>query len=81
MTKPKTKPSCHAELVSASYLVFFLPLADTPFIPVHRAGFSGVILIKNLYLIFFKKFFNITAVELSQPNNRLLLLILWPKLS
>ncbi len=26
--------------------MFFLPLADTPFIPVHRTGFSGVILIK-----------------------------------
>ncbi len=26
---------------------FFLPLADAPFIPVHRAGFSGAILING----------------------------------
>ena len=30
------------------WLRFFLPLADTPFIPVHRTGFSGVILIKEV---------------------------------
>ena len=34
------------------WLRFFLPLADTPFIPVHRTGFSGATLIivnqKNL---------------------------------
>jgi hypothetical protein len=33
-------------LVSAS--VFFLLSADTPFIPVHRTGFSGVGLIKEM---------------------------------
>jgi len=26
--------------------MFFLPLADTPFIPVHRTGFSAAILIE-----------------------------------
>jgi hypothetical protein len=30
-----------------THLDFFLPLADTPFIPVHRTGFSGVILINS----------------------------------
>jgi hypothetical protein len=43
--KTRTKPSCHAELVSASDL-FFLLTADALFIPVHRTGFSGAILIK-----------------------------------
>ena len=41
-----------SELVSASGSVFFLPLADTPFIPVHRTGFSGVILINFDIFIF-----------------------------
>jgi hypothetical protein len=26
-----------------SYITFHLPLADAPFIPVHRTGFSGAI--------------------------------------
>jgi hypothetical protein len=42
-------PCCHepcAELDSVSFqhlIRFSLPLADTPFIPVHRTGFSGAI--------------------------------------
>jgi hypothetical protein len=56
-SKPKTEipnqvrddktrePNPVAMLVSASDQGF-LPLADTPFIPVHRTGFSGVTLIK-----------------------------------
>ena len=40
--KTRTSPTCHAELVSASGLLFLLS-ADTPFIPVHRTGFSGAI--------------------------------------
>jgi len=55
MTKErKTKPACHAELVSASGW-FFLLSADASFIPVHRKGFSDAILIKNI-LNFFKNF-------------------------
>jgi len=30
-----------------SYITFYLPLADAPFIPVHRTGFSDAILIKK----------------------------------
>ncbi len=45
MTK-RLEPSCHAELVSASEL-FFLLSGCAPFIPVHRTGFSGVVLIKS----------------------------------
>ena len=44
--KTRTDPSCHAELDSASGLLSLLS-ADTPFIPVHRTGFSGAVLIKN----------------------------------
>jgi hypothetical protein len=32
-------------LPCGSYITFYLPLADAPFIPVHRTGFSGAILI------------------------------------
>jgi hypothetical protein len=45
--KTGTKPSCHAELVSASG-AFFLPSAEAPFIPVHRTGFSGVLIITTI---------------------------------
>ena len=34
---------------------FFLPLADTPFIPVHRTGFSGAISNKEILHIVFLK--------------------------
>ena len=30
-----------------SYIIFHLPLADTPFIPAHRTGFSGVVLMNQ----------------------------------
>jgi hypothetical protein len=53
MTKKRPKPCCHAEpwpdgdqARFSIWLRFFLPLADTPFIPVHRTGFSGVTLLK-----------------------------------
>jgi hypothetical protein len=42
------KPHEHSfGLPCSPYIIFFLPLADAPFIPVHRTGFSGAILIKK----------------------------------
>ena len=43
--KTRTKPSCHAELVSASGLLI-LPSPEASFIPVHRTGFSDMLLTK-----------------------------------
>jgi hypothetical protein len=53
MTEKRAKPRCHAsepwtdedQARFSIWLGFFLPLADTLFISVHRTGFSGVILI------------------------------------
>jgi hypothetical protein len=46
MTK-RPEPNRHVMLNLFQHLVcFFLLSADTPFIPVHRTGFSGAILIK-----------------------------------
>jgi hypothetical protein len=43
MTK-RQEPNPYVMLNSFQHLIrFFLPLADTPFIPVHRTGFSGAI--------------------------------------
>jgi hypothetical protein len=53
MTKRrKTKSACHAQpwadedQACFSIWLFFLLSADTPFIPVHRTGFSGIKLMK-----------------------------------
>src|SRR5512139_323941 len=37
--------SSSSDYHGVSYTTFHLPLADAPFIPAHRAGFSGAILI------------------------------------
>jgi hypothetical protein len=58
MTKRrKTKSACHA---CFSIWLFFLLSADTPFISVHRTGFSGVKLINQ---------------EVVEPMNRLCVLV------
>jgi hypothetical protein len=38
---------CPPDYHETSYITFFLPSADAPFIPVHRTGFSGANLIKT----------------------------------
>jgi hypothetical protein len=42
---------CHG----VSYTTFHLPLADAPFIPVHRTGFSGAISIKSGHLSIYRQ--------------------------
>ena len=37
VNRMRCPPDCH----ETSYITFFLPSADAPFIPVHRTGFSG----------------------------------------
>jgi hypothetical protein len=62
MTK-KPEPNRHVMLNLFQHLVcFFLPSADTPFIPVHRTGFSGAILI-NYH-------FNLSCPSLGSSFNR-----------
>jgi len=51
--KKESQPGCHAsepwtdedQARFSIWLDFLLPLADAPFIPVHRTGFSGAILV------------------------------------
>jgi hypothetical protein len=40
----RSEPCAELDSVSFQHLIrFSLPLADTPFIPVHKTGFSGAI--------------------------------------
>ena len=67
--KKESQPGCHAEPWTdedqarfSIWLDFLLPLADAPFIPVHRTGFSGAILIKNENHL---KFFSPALISIS----------------